>query len=987
MKKQPWKSGLLIALFLAISYGLMAQTGTHIEGKVTDIDGEPLAGVNILVKGLVVGTVSDIDGNYAFDVRSQPPLTLIISMVGYESQEISITDANTTGLDLMMTEQFIMGQEVVVSASRMEQSIMESPVSIEKMGILAVKNTASDSYYKGIANLKGVDMTTSSINFQIFNARGFNSTGNTRFVQLIDGMDTQAPALNFPIGSLNGPSDLDVESIEFIPGAASALYGPNAFNGILLINSKNPFDYQGLSATAKLSMNHLGDSDLNNQDDPVANPDNEAFGPGGLQPMYEASIRYAKAFNNKVAVKFNFTYSGATDWYGTSLQNRNAASTPAGLSYNPGADRLHAFGDEVAINMGIVKSSSAFRSNAEALGLDWTLLPSITVSRTPYLERDIVDYGAKNIKVGGGVFYRLTDRVELSYNYSYGGGTSVYTGAQRYSLANFNIQSHKLELRGDNFFVRGYTTQENSGGSFIADLTGVLINDSWRDNELWFALYGLGYLTGISNGQSEESAHRTARTWADGPVVNTENGDVIPGRIVPGTPEFEEALANAKSDVIPNGSKFADKSALYHAEGQYNFKNEISFMDLLVGASYQLYDLKSNGTIFPDSEENPITITEYGGFVQGSKALANERLRLTASVRFDKNENFKGQVNPRVSAVIKAAENHNIRLSFQTGFRNPTTQGQHIDLNVVSARLLGGLKYYRDKYDIFENAYTQASVNEFVEAYAQTADGTQLGNPDLLSILVPYSEEDVPEVKPEQISSFEVGYKALVNNNLLIDIAGYYNIYNDFITQVSMRKAAGIIDIEGVSTDPGSPDYWGINSKTEQNIRNAQALLTPITTPGKENTFQTYTNFDQQVIGAGAALGADYMLGRGYTVSLNYSWNKLIEGLGDNFLNDFNTPEHKANVSFSNRKVTDKLGFNVAYRWQNAFHWEASFGRGEVPAVGTLDAQLSYKLSGMRSILKVGGSNLLNTRYVLNYGGPTLGAIYYVSLTFDELLN
>jgi len=45
MKKQPWKSGLLIALFLAISYGLMAQTGTHIEGKVTDIDGEPLAGV------------------------------------------------------------------------------------------------------------------------------------------------------------------------------------------------------------------------------------------------------------------------------------------------------------------------------------------------------------------------------------------------------------------------------------------------------------------------------------------------------------------------------------------------------------------------------------------------------------------------------------------------------------------------------------------------------------------------------------------------------------------------------------------------------------------------------------------------------------------------------------------------------------------------------------------------------------------------------
>lgn len=950
----------------------MAQTGTHIAGKVTDINGEPLAGVNILVKGLVVGTVSDIDGNFAFDVRTAPPLTIIISMVGYESQEIGITDANTTGLDIMMTEQFIMGQEIVVSASRMEQSIMESPVTIEKMGILAVKNTASDSYYKGIGNLKGVDMTTSSINFQIFNSRGFNSTGNTRFVQLIDGMDTQAPALNFPIGSLNGPSDLDVESVEFIPGAASALYGPNAFNGILLINSKNPFDYQGLSATAKLSVNHLGDSDLNSED-PVMNPNNDAFGPGAPQPMYEASIRYAKSFNNKFAMKFNFTYSGATDWYGTSLQDRNAASTPVGLSYNPGADRLHAFGDEVAINLGLLKASSDFVNGAAALGLDPNNLPSITVSRTPYLEKDIVDYGAKNIKVGGGVFYRLTDKVELSYNYSYGGGTSVYTGAQRYSLSNFNIQSHRLELRGDNFFVRGYTTQENSGGSFIAELSGVLINQQWKGDSQWFGEYGIAYLSAIGTpGISQESAHNIARQTAD------------LGRYMPGTQQFEEALDIVKNDTIPTGAKFADHSALYHVEGQYNFKNEISFMDLLVGASYQMYDLRSNGTIFPDSESNPITIKEYGGFVQAAKALANDKLRLTASVRFDKNENFQGQINPRISAVIKAAENHNIRLSFQTGFRNPTTQGQHIDLNVVSARLLGGLKQYRDKYNIFENAYTQASVNAYVEKFATEAngDGTQLGNPEYLSLLVPYSEADVPEVKPEQISSFEVGYKALINDRLMLDIAGYYNIYNDFITQVSMRKANGVIDLTGVDAS-----NWTTHPNTPQNIASAQGLLTPNTTVGQENTFQTYTNFDQQVIGAGAVFGADYMLGKGYTVGLNYNWNKLLEGLDENFLNDFNTPEHKANISFSNRKLTDKLGFNVTYRWQNAFRWEASFGRGEVPAIGNLDAQVSYKLSGMRSILKIGGSNILNTRYVLNYGGPTLGAIYYVSLTFDELLN
>ncbi len=974
MKKLLLRIGLTTAIFFSISVGLMAQN-THIEGNITDAGGEPLGGVNILVKGQVIGTVTDIDGNYALDVHSSPPLTIIVSMIGFATQEIEITDASTTGLDIKLEEQSIMGQEVVVSASRMEQSIMESPVSIEKMGILDIKNTASDSYYKAIGNLKGVDMVSTSINFQIYNARGFNSTGNTRFVQLIDGVDTQAPALNFQMGSLNGPSNLDVESIEFIPGAASALYGPNAFNGILLINSKNPFDYQGLSATVKASINHIGgESDLNSED-PLMNPNNGGFGPGSVQPMYEASIRYAKAINNKFAFKLNFTYAGATDWYGTSMQDKSAALTPNGFSFNPGAERVHAYGDEVAINLGLLKST------LDSYGANTTNLPSTTVSRTPYLEQELVDYDAKNIKASGGLFYRLTDKVELSYNYSYGAGTTVYTGAQRYHLTNFNIQSHKLEFRGSDFFIRGYLSRENSGDSFIADLAGVLVNDQWKSNGQWFVEYGLAYLASVPDNATTaqmEDAHRAARTAAD------------VGRFEPGTADFNQALAIATSDVIPAGAKFADKTGLYHLEGQYNFSQLISAVDLMVGATYQLYDLNSGGTIFADSDDNEISISEYGAFVQASKALMNEKLRLTASLRYDKNENFDGQINPRLSAVIKAAPDHNIRVSFQTGFRNPTTQGQHIDLNVVSSRLLGGLKYYRDKHNIFDNAYTIASVNAFAEKFATEAngDGAQLANPEYLDLLVPYTEADVPEVIPEQITSFELGYKALINNKLMLDIVGYYSIYNDFITQIQVRKAAGEINTPtGTSNNPGDPTFWGYHPNSEQNIRNAQTLLTTISTPGEENTFQTYTNSSEQVTGAGMAVGVDYILGRGYTIGANYNWNKLVEDLDENFLNEFNTPEHKLNVSFSNRKVTDKFGFNVAYRWQNEFRWEASFGSGDVPAIGMVDAQVSYKLDGMRSTLKIGGSDLFNTRYVLSYGGPTMGAIYYVSLTFDELLN
>ena len=301
-----WILSAFLTLLFSYSY---AQT--TVSGTITDAEtGEPLIGTQILVKGTVLGTISDVNGEFSLSVQSSPPITLVITYVGYERQEIEVTSSGQN-ISVQMAESTLLGQEVVVSASRVEENILQSPVSIEKMDILAVQNSTAASYYDGIANLKGVDVASSSINFQIINARGFGSTGNTRFVQYIDGMDTQAPALNFPIGNLNGPSELDVESVELIPGASSALYGPNAFNGVLLINSKNPFEYQGLSAFVKTGVNHVGpDADQ----DPAL--------------MNTFSVRYAKAYNNKFAFKVNATYSYADDWHGTSTFDRNAENNP-----------------------------------------------------------------------------------------------------------------------------------------------------------------------------------------------------------------------------------------------------------------------------------------------------------------------------------------------------------------------------------------------------------------------------------------------------------------------------------------------------------------------------------------------------------------------------------------------------------------------------------------------------------------------------------
>jgi len=981
-----YRKALIAALFWFCGTAtLMAQT-TTITGSVKDGGtNDPLAGVNIVVKGRVIGTITNTSGEFNLKVNTAPPFVLVFSFIGYSSQEIEINDANTTGLEVSMLEQTLLGQEIVISASRIEESILKSPVTIEKMDILGVQNTPADNYYKGLINMKGLDMTTSSINFQIINARGFNSTGNTRFIQLTDGMDTQAPALNFPIGNLNGPSELDVESVEFIPGASSALYGPSAFNGALLVNSKSPFEYQGLSAFTKLGMNHIngGTSYLDNGGS--TNP----VGPGYASPMYEGALRYAKAFNNRFAFKVNLSYSKATDWYGTNQLDQNASQTPTGYSSNPGANKVHVFGDEVAANLSLVGLSLG-SSLPSALQPFLGYLPNQNVSRTGYEERYLVDYNAKNLKANAALHYRITDKIELVGQWNYGAGTSVYTGAQRYSLKDFSINQYKLELKGSNFFVRGYATVENSGDSFIADLTGVLINSAWKDNSLWFGQYGGAYLQSLAlqgfnptlntdpTLQQQQTAHAFARGVADG------------GRLLPGSQAFADANANARKNVIPYGSLFSDKTALYHYEGQYNFKNQIKFMDLLVGASYRYYDLNSNGTIFADGPGNQITIQEVGAYAQAAKKFMNDKLKLTGSVRYDKNQNFNQQINPRLSAVYTLAEKHNLRASYQTGFRNPTTQGQHIDLNVVSARLLGGLPYYAEKYKVFVpgQTYTLSSVNDYINKITQNLSnpayiaalggranaGLALGDPTTIALLKPINT--VEAVRPEQVRNIEFGYKGLIGDRFMIDIAYYRNQISHFITQIAVRKSAGVIDQTATSI-------------LEQNVRNGQSLLTPITTPGQENTFSVYTNInDRKITSQGIALGMEYNLPRGYKLSGNYNWNKLNTALGNDFLFDgFNTPQNKFNIGVGNRKVTERFGFNVNYRWQDKFYWGASFARGDVPAIGTYDAQVSYRLKEMKSVLKFGGSNLLNTRYVLNYGGPTIGAIYYVSITFDQLMN
>ncbi|UHG90928.1 TonB-dependent receptor [Spirosoma oryzicola] len=997
----------LIHVFFLCLLTTAAMAQTRIAGTVTAAETkEPLAGISIAVKGKVIGTITDQKGNFSLTTNTPTPFTIAVSAVGFQAQELVITGSRSD-ITVSLKEQVTIGQEVVVSASRVEESVLKSPVSVERLDIRSFQATPSASFYDALQNIKGVDMATQSLTFKSVNVRGFGANGNTRVVQMLDGMDNQAPGLNFSVGNIAGVSELDLESVELLPGAASALYGPNAVNGLLLMTSKNPFQYQGLSAYVKGG---------------VMNASNHST---ATTPFYDAAFRYAKAFNNRLAFKVGVSYLSAKDWQATDYRDQSFSNNynlqTGNRANNPGYDGINIYGDASANLYSNLfangQPGTGANGSSQVLGLIATtqipqagnqtlpqltgltpqqlfnaIIPNLNISRTGYLENELVDYNVNNLKLNGALHYRLNENVEAIVQANWGTGTTVYTGADRYYIKGFKLGQYKLELKGSNFFVRAYTTQERSGDAYATGILGQGINEYWSGSAAkWFPTffgtytqtafqgYAGALLQALSSGQNQAAAVATAQGYAASQQTNWLNvarGTADQGRLMPGTAGFQQAFDAVSGKPIPGdaqgvGARFLDKTNLYHGEAMYNFNKVIDpkLVELIVGGNVRRYALNSEGTLFArDENGKEFTIDEYGAYAQASKTLADV-LKLTGSLRYDKNQNFKAQISPRLSAVLTLAKVHNVRASFQRGFRIPTTQDQYIDLNTPSAHLIGGLPLFKQRYNFSGSpVYTLQSVQAFGAAL-QTGGAAAL--PQALALLRPAAD---PGYDPERVETYEVGYKGLLGNKLFIDAYYYYNRFLNLLgTQTVVQ---------------------GVQPVSLTNPATALQLISAST----RNVYFYPVNSSTQLKNAGWAIGLDYLLPGNYTVGANVASNYLIDRdkLPAGFVTQFNTPKYRYNLSVGNRNVAGSgFGFNVVWRAQDSFLWEASFANAEatarqqtiILAYSTLDAQISKKIPGVKSILKVGGTNLLGKLYTQSWGNPSVGSMYYVSLSFDQLMN
>ena len=939
------------------------QPGTNLAGLITDEENQPLAGVTIIIRGTNTGTVTQADGRFSLSTQQELPLTISVSFIGYRRQDVIARGSNFRNLDVKMTEEAILTDEVVVSASRVPEDIRKAAVTVEKLGVRQFANSPANSPFDALQNVKGVDLLTQSLTFKSVNLRGFGANNNNRFLQLTDGMDNRSPGLGFGFGNVAGISDLDVESIELIPGASSALYGPDALQGLMLTTSKNPFTYQGLSAQVKVGANNFGKVNF------------------GSKPYVDYAFRYAKQLGTRFALKASFQRLTGTDFIADDYGDRSTnARSPfwatdagrggvaTGIGYVPNNDPntnlqydgVNSYGDEIGGN----QSSFTYPANYG----NGSLLNK-QVTRTGYREIDLLGNSGKvfNNRANVSLHYKLSNTIQASLGWYYGEGNFIRTAGFREYFPDYKRNQFKAEIRGDNFFVRAYTTRQQAEAWNIGQVAAA-INNTWKSTAQWASEFGQAYVENkVTIGQ--------ARNTADN------------GRLLPGSADFNrvrDAFANTfNTDTVPGykgvrGLRFRDNSSLYHYEGMYNFTQLLgNAAEVIAGGSLRHYVLNTGGTaVTRKADGSEYTIDEYGAYVQAAKEFrlgSAVTVKPTVAIRYDKNQYFTGGFTPRASAVLSLGV-HNIRGSWQSAFRNPSPGQLFAVPPAGKSGDVGGSQLAAQTAGLFANpAYLSNDVADYT-AGRLTAD--QLSG----------RTYDPSRFTTEKIKTWEIGYKTLISNKLYVDAFYFHSQYTDFIAAQSFYQ---------LLTPGGGP----VALSNSANYRTLQVNF--------NNYNEIYVN--------GAGLGLEYGLGRGFTLSGNYAYQvgtvtlrdaqgnvrknragqevvkrKMsdpdVAQLGRNF---FISPENRYNISLSNPRITDRLGANVTYRWTDRMWVEQGTTAGDVflPSWTSVDAQVSYKVPSVKSVFKFGGTNILNNYYAQGYGLARIGGLYYVSITFDELMR
>ena len=959
-------------MFVLLSTFILAQT--NVTGVVVDSNSTPIPGANVVFDS-TTGAVADFNGVFSIDVDAKPPFSLTISSIGFQTTSITVTDSDAS-VSVTLSDSENLLDEVVLSASRSAQSLFESPVTIERFDYTDIAASTGADFYQSLEALKGIQVISTGIINQTINARGFSSAWNEGFVQLVDGMNNEAPGLNFSAGNLAGVNELDLFNIEFLPGASSALYGPNAYKGILTINTKNPFDFQGFSAYLTQGVT--------SQD--VA----------GDNHYYDFGMRFAHAFSDKFAVKATLGYVKGKDWQAANYNDWNTVENAfipgtleiADQSLFPDYDGVNVYGEQSFgnVNMtnvflgsvlpGLAAQAGLSPGNVAFIGNIFSLFApnyfgSQVIHTTGYSEAAVDPTGdASNFKFNIAGHYRFNGNSELIFMSNVGRGNTILQGAARYKMLNFGIQQHKLEYRTKNFTARAYKTIESSGNTFQFDAMGAYLFASQPGGPAAFgtAYFGTYFqnlagqihpnpvtainamLSGILYGGDTSMYDRYVSPkmnyLAHGAARQAANANML----VPGSGAFNEAYDRiANTPIAEGGAVILDNTISNSYEATYDLSDLVTGFDMVIGGSHREYILRSNGTLFTDYD-GPITTSETGLFASVQRDIFDGAISLNGALRYDKAQNYDGSFTPRVGALINLAPRHNLRVSYQTAMRTPTMQDMYIGLDGGPAILFGSspdsVERFRYEHSTLSGTYTV--TGDMVMNNSYRAEQFLAGSIEVA---------ELDNVEPEYVQSREVGYR-YNGKKLSLDVNAYWAKYQNFIASKNVVVP-----------------FYG-------SVANGSALAAMLA--GDFEVYAVDNNTDEVVSTMGLDIGLDAKIFDKFDFGAKFAYNEMDRSnIDPNYETSFNTPKVRGRLSLGSTEIGKNFGFNLSASYHNAFLYESTFADGIIPANWIFNASMSFDVPELQGKVKIGAVNLTGDDYMsIPYTG-LIGSQYYVKFTLN----
>ncbi len=850
---------------------------------------------------------------------------LCILSIGIFSVMPHLAQAQPAALPMRDTVEGLSLETVVVSASRSKEALLKAPVSIEKAGADFFKMSASPSFFDALENIKGLQMITPGMGFRILNSRGFANTTNVRFAQLVDGADVQSPHISAPMGNALGPSDLDIEGVEIIPGIAATLFGMNATNGLANITTRSAFAHQGFDVMHKTALTHVGNVSVN------------------PQLFTETAIRYAKAWNNKVAVKLNATYMQGYDWVADDYTDMNPlgnSSTSLAAGDNPAYNGVNSYGDEA--------------SNRRTLFLGGK---SYQVARTGYKEIDVNSYALQQIRTDAGVAIKMGKTGELRYTFRMALLDNTYQRANRFRLENYLLWQQALQYTAKGITVNVYMNAERTGNSYNLRSMAENLDRVAKSDDVWFADYSAAFHAAAGNGQNVASMHKQARTVADA------------GRLVPGAADFTKNLHRLQQiNNWDSGAALKVKAAFVQGDIVLNVhelwqaeKFKKIGLELLAGADHRSMMVQPDGNYFinpfSDKQAETLRFGKSGIFLSATKNLLQQRLRIGAAIRADKHDFFPLYLSPRFTAVWAVGKRQFIRAAWQSGYRFPILFEAFSNVNSGGVKRVGGLPVMSS--GIFENAWLESSIRKFQQAVLYDMNVVGLRKQEAIesnqSIL---QRNSYTYLTPERTRSLELGYRGMfAKQKLFVDVDIYFNQFKNFIAQANMNVPL---------------------------VSNADSIPFALFDVGRQAQYRMYTNSRSTVYNYGFGIGMQYKLPARFTILANLSHAQLTrKEVQDGLEDGFNTPGWMANLTIANNKLIGQMGAGITLRWQSSFYWQSFLVNGQVSAYQTVDGYLKFALAAGRAHITLGGTNLLNHYYVSFLGGPKIGGFYYTTLQWS----